>query len=445
MSDINNSQTEPHLKVFHDRSELVYETSSKEVFEEGKLSNAAQKRLNHIRQAFASGFLPELIRECQRPDVFLGDLPEDQLALLEALVNSITSEVGRAIVGLSVLQLLIKTIEPNQSIRLHKGGSSYGETRFSWKEGIPMRSLDKSYVTPILRQYDLLRTNADGVMMTRSLAENYPYSQLYKAAIRGGRNEWLTMVDLLERREMNAGIALRHLLTLLLNKSDKFQETANTTLQHIKNLISKNPTALEVTTFLKSFVDESDYSARLLEIAMHSLFQALEDKNILDGTLKPLSQMRSANKKHGNVADVEVTVAGSSLEILQAWDAKYGKPYLRDELEELNEKLRNHMETELVGFVVDQNPIIKPEIIHRIREIEEIHGVKIYIVDFVDWVNQHLLLAGNEIHLFSHEWLMAFTESLCQLRRDRAPIDEPSDTWVRSLGAFALNWNFSTK
>lgn len=440
MNNKDSHQAEPHLKVFHDRSELVYETGGKHVFEEGRLSDAAQKRLNHIREAFASGFLPKLIQECQRPDAFLGDLPDDQMALLEAVVNSITSEVGRAIVGLCVLQLCIKTIEPNQSVRLHKGGSSYGDTRFSWKEGIPMRSLDKSYVTPVLREYDLLRTNADGVMMTRSLAENYPYSQLYKAAIRGGRNEWLAMIDLLERSEMNAGIALRHLLALLLNKSEKFQETAISTLQHIKNMIAKKPTASEVTTFLKTFIDESDYSARLLEIAMHSLFQALEDRNLLDGDLKPLSQMRSANKKHGNVADVEVTVAGSNLEILQAWDAKYGKPYLRDELEELNEKLRNHMETELVGFVVDQFPLIKPEIIRRIDEIEEIHSVKVVIVDFVEWVNRQLLLTGDDVHIFSYEWLLAFTESLCQLRRNRAPIDEPSDTWVRNLGILALSW-----
>lgn len=440
MNEESFFEIEPHLKVFRDHSELVYETGGKHVFEEGRLSHSAQERLNHIREVFAAGFLPELIQECRRPDVFLGDLPDEQLALLEALVNAITSEVGRAIVGLCVLQLCIKTIEPNQNIRLHKGGSSYGETRFSWKEGIPMRSLDKSYVTPVLREYDLLRTNADGVMMTRSLAENYPYSQLYKAAIRGGRNEWLTIIDLLERGEMQAGIALRYLLALLLNKSEKFQETTKATLQYVKNLIAKKPTASEIVAFLKTFIDESDYSARLLEIAMHSLFQVLEDRNLLDGDLKPLSQMRSANKKHGNVADVEVTIAGSDFEILQAWDAKYGKPYLRDELEELNEKLRDHMETEIVGFVVDQHPVIKPEIIRRMEEIEEVHGVKVFITDFVRWASQQLLLTGDDVDTCGCEWLLAFTESLCQLRRDRAPIDEPSDNWVKNLGIFASGW-----
>jgi len=91
------------------------------------------------------------------------------------------------------IQLTIKSISPEQSIRLHKGSSS---TSFSWKEGISMRVLDKNYITPLLRKYKLLRLNADGFMMTRTLAENYPYSQVYKAAIRGAKKEWLQKLHL---------------------------------------------------------------------------------------------------------------------------------------------------------------------------------------------------------------------------------------------------------
>ena len=35
---------------------------------------------------------------------------------------------------------------------------------------------------------------------------------------------------------------------------------------------------------------------------------------------------------------------------IESWDAKYGKTYLRDELEELNDKLKSHPQTTLVGF-----------------------------------------------------------------------------------------------
>ena len=54
-----------------------------------------------------------------------------------------------------------------------------------------MRTLDASYSTPFLREYGLLNVNKYGVFMTRSLAENYPYSSFYKAEMRGPFEEWI--------------------------------------------------------------------------------------------------------------------------------------------------------------------------------------------------------------------------------------------------------------
>ena len=173
---------------------------------------------------------------------------------------------------------------------------------------------------------------------------------------------------------------------------------------------------------------------------MHSLFQVLEDNMFLEGNLKPLSQMRSANKKHGNIGDIEVTIGVGTLEIREAWDAKYGKPYLRDELEELNEKLNDHLETEIVGFVVDQHPILKQEIIDRLYEIEEIHNVEIKILSFEDWIDMQLAQSDDKQKL-ALEWLLALSETLCQRRRDRAPIDEPADAWVTELRTHVQTWN----
>ena len=431
--------SEPYLQVFRDRSILVYETGESQTFDEGKLSKAAQARLKQARKVLEAGFLPNLINECRKPDVQLDDLPSEHLNLLKTMVDSVTSEVGRAIIGLTVMQLCIKCIVPEQSIRLHKGGNSYSNTRFSWKDGMPMRSLDKTFITPVLRSYDILRTNADGVMMTRSLAENYPYSKLYKAAIRGARDEWLAVIDLLESRALDPNIALRHLITLLLNRSERFQNLAEETLSLVQGIIDKKPPIEAVIRFIRQYIDTSDYSARLLEIAMHSLFQVLDDNMLLDGNLKPLSQMRSANKKHGNIGDIEVTIGLGTLEIHEAWDAKYGKPYLRDELEELNEKLHDHLETKLVGFVVDQPPILQGEILARLKEIEEIHDVEIKILSFEDWVNLQLTQSDDKQN-FVLEWLVALSETLCQKRRNRAPIDEPADAWVSELQRQILDW-----
>lgn len=424
---------EEHLIVFHEKSKLVYETGDSQTFEEGKLSKQAQARLQIIRTQLRDGFLQTLIDDCHRPNVILDALHPQHLGLLTRLVESVTSEVGRAVVGLTILQLCIKTIAPTQSIRLHKGGNSYSRTRFSWKEGIPMRSLDRNFITPVLRANDLLRINRDGFMMTRSLAENYPYSRLYKAAIRGAREEWIAIVDLLETGELNAESALRQMITLLLNKSASFDAIANMTLDSVGKLIANAPSADQIIPFIATYIDQANYSARLLEVAMHSLFQTLEDWALLEGELKALSQMRSANKKHGNVADIEVTLHGSSFEIIEAWDAKYGKPYLRDELEELNEKLRDHSETLVAGFVVDKEPQLVPEITERRDEIAAIHNVEIYLLSFETWARQQLTQAGDQIDALARDWLLAFVETLCQKRRQRAPIDEPADLWVRQL------------
>jgi hypothetical protein len=128
------------------------------------------------------------------------------------------------------------------------------------------------------------------------------------------------------------------------------------------------------------------------------------------------------------------------LHILESWDAKYGKAYLRDEMEELHEKLQEHPEVKLAGFVVDENPNLKPEIKKRIEELEQNHNVRIEIVEFDDWVSRQAKRISLPAKQTANLWLIAFAESLCQLRRERAPIDEPADSWVRELRTFAEKW-----
>lgn len=423
--------SEPHLRIFYDRSILVDTEGRERVFHEGKPSAAAMARLSKIREALSQDYLRKIIEECREPDTQIDDLPDNQSKLLEVLVDSVTSEVGRALVGLTVMQLCIKCIEPDQCIRLHKSGRGRGA--FSWADGIPMRALDKPFITPILREFDLLRLNADGFMMTRSLAENYPYSKLYKAAIRGARTEWLEIVDLLENGSMGPEVALKYLITLLINRSGRFLALADLAVEVTSRYLEQVPTADEVVQLIKTFVEKSSYSARVFEISLHALFQVLEDRLVLTGDLIPLSQMRSANKKHGNVGDIEVTIGHGMLEIVEAWDAKYGKTYLRDELEELSEKMNAHPSLGTAGFVVDGQPDLRQEILERIQDISELHDVEIHIVSFDEWVHRQMARVEADHDEIARDWIRAFVESLCQRRRGRAPIDEPSDIWVTEL------------
>ncbi len=144
--------------------------------------------------------------------------------------------------------------------------------------------------------------------------------------------------------------------------------------------------------------------------------------------------MLSANKKHGNVADIEILGGGSAMLILEAWDAKYGKTYLRDELEELDDKLEYHDETSLVGFVTDAPPDLREEISTRVAELEDVRGVEVKLLEFGEWVRDQAARCDMEEGYLAFEWLRAFTETLCQRRRDIAPVDEPCLVWVEALG-----------
>ena len=423
-------QHEPHLRVYKDRSVLVVSDGSTEIFREGPPNQATRARHQVIERAFSNGYLPDLIENLRSPDYEPDTLDPDQLTLLEELVGSITSEVGRGLIGLAVLLLAIKDISPGQSIRLHKGGQG----NFSWEDGLPMRSLDSKYNTPTLREYGLLRLNNYGVFMTRSLAENYPYSKFYKAAIRGAKDQCFALIDWIEASQAEPRPMLEALISMLINRSERFETLAEETLASVHTLLEKNPNPSTINNIIKSHVANSHYGARLLEVAMHSLFQVLDERSLLPGRLEPLSQMRSANKKHGNVADIEVVSESLlRLHVVEAWDAKYGKPYLRDELEELSDKLEIHPETIEAGFVVDREPEIDEEIEGRLEELEFLHDATISILNYDEWIEAQMDRSGLDEVTFAYEHLIAYAESLALKRTDRAPIDEPADRWLEDL------------
>lgn len=228
--------SDEYLKVYKNKSIYVSSGSEKEYLE-GPQSDTASKNQETIKKELENGYLDRVISNSFLTDKEQGLIADSLKTALENLVASITSEVGRAIVGLTFLQLTIKSISPNQSIRLHKASSK--NTVFSWVDGIPMRVLDNTYITPKLREQNLLKLNADGFMMTRSLAENYPYTALYKASIRGAKEEWVQIVNVVENNPITALPALKYLVTLLKQRSDDFSVLVNKTKETVNGFLRK--------------------------------------------------------------------------------------------------------------------------------------------------------------------------------------------------------------
>ena len=89
------------------------------------------------------------------------ELGEFGSACTRAIVDGFLGEKGRGLYVLSVLVCAIKSVIPEQDIRLHK---------VRWDEGIDMRSIDRQCVTKWFNSRDLgVKLNTDGAFMTRTL------------------------------------------------------------------------------------------------------------------------------------------------------------------------------------------------------------------------------------------------------------------------------------
>jgi hypothetical protein len=420
--------SDEYLKIFNNKS--IYVSSGNEVeYIEGPQSAVAKHNQEKIKSILDGGWLDDIIRNSALTQTENELIDGSFRKTIYKLIESITSEVGRAIVGLTVLQLTIKSIIPEQSIRLHK--ASNNQASFSWRDGIPMRVIDNTYITPKLREYNLLKLNADGIMMTRSLAENYPYTSLYKANIRGAKAEWIEIVNTIENTPKISLPALKLMIIFLKNRSEQFQNKVDEALIRIDKYLKQVSSKSELKNKLFSFPRISSYSARLFEILIHSFYYTVSLTNGLDLFLKPLSQMRSANKKHGNIGDIELLERPNTMLIVESWDTKYGKLYLRDELEELKDKLDAHPETKIAGFITNENPIMNKEILERKSELEDIFAITIRIESINTWFDSVISEYNitNEM-MFLKKWTKIFIEYLCLKQYEIAPIDEPTYNWI---------------
>lgn len=436
-------RTSPHLEVYENHFILAGANNTvARIWTEGRQTRKSQIRYQRVNQALKDGFFDQKIEEAKSPDlaqIIEAKLPEEQRKAIDQIIGSVTGEMGRALVDIFVLQLVVKAICPEQDVRLHKGNNN--RSAFSWEEGISMRSIDKSYIGPSLRHHDLLRMNKDGAFMSRSFAENYPYTRFYKAEIRGakqqGKQRWLQIIDDLENGEIDANTTLLYVLQLLWKYSEALKNLVQKTLISLETWVNgrEHHSIDSIAHLIKQHIEKSETRARLLEVAMHSLLQALEELEVdLGGDLKPLMPMRTANLKHGNLGDVEVLSGNLPVE---AWDAKYDQPYLSDALEELVEKIQSFDVAELrFGYVLFPNKKAYSEVDRKIEEIDEQFGLKVQVLSFDEWVHEQLA-RGQEIgvseEVLAKAWLRAYTESLGQKRRDQAPIDEPTFDWVASL------------
>lgn len=231
---------------------------------------------------------------------------------------------------------------------------------------------------------------------------------------------------------MPAELALSYLMLLLKRNADAFKKLANDTIELAS--VYKKRTFENIKCLLQLFYDSTYGKARAFEVVMHGLMQAKSEMDAIgDWELVPLSQMRSANKKHGNVGDIELS---SDEIIVEAWDAKYGKTYL---LDELRDKLIDNPGVEVAGFVADRDVDKTDEILDKIADISSDTSTEIILCSFDEWVEMQTYgFSAEEKDNIADKWLMAVVETFALKRSDFAPIEEPNDKWLTDISKILI-------
>lgn len=429
----SDSSTEPHIRVYSDRHEIHRSGEHLETHSTDDRSEAAKRRSNHIKNQLEKGYLSRRLNKVAESG--LEDVPKElqnreefnQLQNhLNEIVEGISPNQGRALAVHTVLLLAIKSIEPEQSIRLHKSSI--------WKEGLPMRGIDSEYIAREISDRDLVRVNRDGVMMTRTLAENLPYGIAYPAEIKGPQRAWGQVIETLEETDDGdlAEGALHYLLLTLHNRGEDARELNNAATEELNTLLSEGVTEKDSLGIIKEHIRRSPHAARLLEVALHSLYQPLDQVNELEGVLKPLTQMRSADQKHGNVADIEIVDSDDEFHIYEALDGKHGHEPMLREIKDLGPKLEQHPETEYVAFVTTAEHVLPNKVKEEQEQLMREHDV---IIEFetLNQISQRMLQWYEQAGLEPKNWLVAYVQTLTHQRQEIAPIHEPTPKWVGVL------------
>ena len=107
---------------------------------------------------------------------------------------------------------------------------------------------------------------------------------------------------------------------------------------------------------------------------------------------------------------------------------------MRDELEELRDKILTSPGVQTAGFIVDGTVDRRKDVTLRAKEIEDETGVNISLCSFDEWIMlQTKGFTEEDIYEIGSHWMMAVVESFAQRKTEIAPIDEPCDGWVSDL------------
>jgi len=325
--------------LFNEREdgEVIVETFTRGKADAKSKTDEILNILN-IENGFLDSILNDAIKQSKKGIFPFEDplLTEKGAILTRALIDGFGGEKGRGLYVHSVLVSAIKTVCPEQDIRLHKT---------DWVDGIGMRVIDKKCISAWFNSRNLgVKMNSDGVFMTRSLAVDIPYVPSFPPKIKGPKDEWLELISGIQFGEIDPESALRALLFGAHIRNIKFDNLVDSIFE-LCSRFDENPSQV-FDIIHKHIYQRKNGGSRLLEIALHSFVQICFEEGYEIPTIgktslmAPIKPMRSPDKKAGDVGDIQfrhesfIDEKGSRY-IVYAIDAKYGKSISDYEIDRL--------------------------------------------------------------------------------------------------------------
>lgn len=414
----------------------IYADENKNVHEYplGTPSDETCQQYQRVKESLGNDQFRRYLRDAEQlhDDDNIPDIDKKNQQLLDDVVLGIRSE-GRGIAGVCCVQLFIKSVEPRLSARLHKT---------SWVGGWSLRVLDDGFgdraIGVELNERNLLLANTrGGSAMTRGLAQSEPYTPIYNPAMSGPRESWLEIVEQLESNEIDPEPSLLYFLKRLFDERELIEKDVSEAIAAVELFDELNPLIGDVHKLLIDHMEQADRQAKLLEVAAHSLLQAVEDVGGLPGSLKKLEELTVANRRSGtstrvaeDVGDVEIAYSDDEDSLLHTWDSKY-VDVNRGELSGLAEKLDNNPEVKRAGFVRVRTSNAGSEVLDLEAEIEEKYQIEIEYASLSEFRKIYLDNAG--VSLDPVTWLEAYIKTLGRKRMDRALVRQSPVGWLESL------------
>lgn len=310
----------------------------------------------------------------------INDIPNDIKGYITNV--GINCEKKKGLYTVLTTLLYYKYLHPEQDIRLH-------QDRF--ENGFSGRSFDTIYVTPVLKKLGL-PAMAESGWLTRSLEQPYPYNLSYNGAIGVLKNDFLQILDFVEKNPSKA----LNLLRLLLNTVDKvakdnivkinpLENPENITIEKIINALTEH--------FLAKYGTHN--GAKLPVLAFHSIYLSLinELKRYDNCCLAPLSSLTACDKTNKASGDIEIFRDG---EVFESIEIKLDKKITAQILRVAESKIYSwnpHRYYILSVYGIDEND--KDEINEIVFKVLNEHGCQIIINGLIPTIKYYLRLIAN--------------------------------------------------